>query len=177
MERRSVIALTAVSAGVLVAGTVAGLAVVNAATSSTDQETSALTVVAPPTETRVIEPVADTSAASMPTIVVPEADQTAPRFTRRQAADLVAAATGGTVLKTAKTTHAGYDAYAVQVRRSDGSIVTGHVESTSGVIYDWTVDRAADPAPAYKDDDHDGKGHDDDGDEHHEEHEGDGDDD
>jgi len=178
MERRSAIALTAASAGVLVAGTIAGLAVMNAATSSTDAAETTLTVVAPPTSSALVAPVASPAPATseLPTIVVPVAEKSRPSLTRKQAADLVAAASGGTVLATARTTHAGYDAYAIQVQRTDGSVVTGLVEASSGVIYDWRVDRAAEPVYAeevYEEEEYE-EGHEE---EHGEEHEGDDDDD
>ena len=51
----------------------------------------------------------------------------------------------------------GYDAIAVQIERADGSVVTGYVESTTGVVFDWTVDKKAPaPAPAATYDDDDG---------------------
>ena len=169
MERRNAIAVTAASAGVLVAGTVAALAVMNAATSSTDAAETTLTVVAPPTNSALVAPVASPAPATseLPAIVVPVAEKSKPSLTRKQAADLVANATGGTVLGTERTTHAGYDAYAVQVERTDGSVVTGLVEASSGVIYDWRMDREA--APVYTDDD--GEYSDDEG-EYEEEHDG-----
>lgn len=111
-----------------------------------------------------------------------------PRISAAQATSLVVAATGGTARSTQATTHAGFEAFAVQVQRPDGSIVTGFVEATSGVIYEWVVDQAA-PAPvaptATYDDDHDedddreDDDHDDDhdDDDHDDDHEGDDDDD
>jgi len=181
MERRNAIAVTAASAGVLVAGTVAALAVMNAATSSTVAEESTLTVVAPPTTSAMVVPAVTGESASteLPTIVIPVAEQRTTGLTKRQAADLVAAASGGTVLATARTTHAGYDAYAIQVQRTDGSVVTGLVEASSGVIYDWRVDRAAEPVYAeegYEDEEYE-EGHEEEHGEEHEEHEGDDDDD
>jgi hypothetical protein len=179
MERRNAIAVAAASAGVLITGTVAGVAVVNAATSWTESDDTTLTVAAPAASVQVLQPTAlrMPEADALPTIVVPTADESTivvtPRIARGQAADLVAAATGGTVLKTTPTTHNGYEAYAVQVERTDGSIITGMVESGSGVIYDWRVNKEAPPAPAYQDDDYD----DHESDEHEEEHEGDDDDD
>ena len=51
----------------------------------------------------------------------------------------------------------------MQIERADGSIVTGYVEASTGVVYDWVVNQAA-PAPqaAYEDDDDDEKYEDDD---------------
>lgn len=185
MERRNAIAVTAASAGVLVAGTVAALAVMNAATSSTVAEESTLTVVAPPTTSAMVMPAVtgETASTELPTIVIPVAEQRTTGLTKRQAADLVAAASGGTVLATARTTHAGYDAYAIQVQRTDGSVVTGLVEASSGVIYNWRVDRAAEPvyADGYENEEYEEEeyeeGHEEEHGEEHEEHEGDDDDD
>lgn len=174
MERRNAIAVAAASAGVLITGTVAGIAVVNAASSWTESDDTTLTVAAPAASTQTIQPaaLAVPGVDALPTIVVPTAEESTmvvtPGITQAQAADLVAAATGGTVLKTTSTTHSGYEAYAVRVQRTDGSIITGLVESRSGVIYDWRVNKEAPPAPAYADDEYD---------EHEEEHEGDDDDD
>lgn len=184
MERRNAIAVAAASAGVLITGTVAGVAVVNAATSRTEADDTTLTVAAPAASTQTLQPTALVlpEADALPTIVVPTADESTmvvtPGITRAQAADLVAAATGGTVLKTTPTTHSGYKAYAVRVQRADGSIVTGMVESGSGVIYDWRVNKEAPPAPAYADDEYDEHESDEhESDEHGDEHEGDDDDD
>ena len=38
-----------------------------------------------------------------------------------------------------RTSRRGYDAWAVQVQRSDGSVVTGFVDPGSGAIVDWLV--------------------------------------
>ncbi len=45
----------------------------------------------------------------------------------------------GTVLSTVKTTRDGFKAWAVRVKRSDGSVVVGFVDIASGIIFDWTV--------------------------------------
>jgi len=59
----------------------------------------------------------------------------------------VLTATGGGVTRfVSPESHGGYDAWAVQVLRHDGSIVTGYVDRVSGVIFDWKVDQEA-PKP------------------------------
>lgn len=179
MERRNAIAVAAASAGVLITGTVAGIAVVNAATSWTESDETALTVAAPAAGTETLQPTALVlpEPDALPTIVVPTADESTmvvtPGISRAHAADLVAAATGGTVLRATPTTHNGYEAFAVRVQRTDGSVITGMVESGSGVIYDWRVNKEAPPAPAYEGDEYDEH----ESDEHEEEHEGEDDDD
>ena len=45
----------------------------------------------------------------------------------------------GTVLSTVRITRDGFKAWAVKVKRSDGSIVVGFVDIASGIIFDWTV--------------------------------------
>ena len=45
----------------------------------------------------------------------------------------------GTVLSTVRTTRDGFRAWAVRVKRGDGSIVVGFVDIASGIIFDWTV--------------------------------------
>lgn len=184
MERRTMLAVTAASAGILVAGTVAGLAAVNASSDPSTTESSALTLAAPSPNATVL-PQGDPEGSSepLPSIVVPVVEETtAADLTMDQAAALVATATEGTVLGASATTHAGYDAYAVQVERPDGSVVTALVEATTGVIYDWTLDRPAPPAPtaptyADQDDDEHGEKRGDDRGNHGEDHEGDDDDD
>lgn len=132
-----------------------------------------------PTPTKTSTP----EASPKPTVSAP----TQARIAAEQATALVVAASGGTARSTQATTHGGFDAFAVQVQRSDGSIVTGFVESSSGVIFDWVVDQAA-PAPAApkptytddhdEDDDRKSDDHEDDHESDHDnDHEGDDDDD
>ena len=149
------------------------------------------TIVSATPEAKTTKTSTPTTAQAAPTAAsAPTASASAqPRIAATQATSLVVAATGGTARSTQATTHAGFEAFAVQVQRPDGSIVTGYVEATSGVIFDWVVDQAA-PQPvtptATYDDDHDEdddrhEDHDDDDDhdDDHEDddHEGDDDDD
>ena len=94
----------------------------------------------------------------------------------QKAVDLVLQSTGGGVVKSLeKTTHAGYDAFAVRVLRHDGSVVTGFVERTSGVVFDWQVNQEA-PTPSASSTSSSGQSdHDDD--DHDDEHESESDDD
>ncbi len=63
------------------------------------------------------------------------------------ARDIVLTATNGGVVKSVeKTTRGEYSAWAVHLVRHDGSIVTGYVEASSGVLFDWVVNQDA-PAP------------------------------
>jgi hypothetical protein len=75
------------------------------------------------------------------------------------ARDIVLTATNGGVIRSIQRgQHGAHSAWAVQLLRHDGSIVTGYVDVGSGVIYDWVVDQAAptptpSPSPSASDDD------------------------
>ena len=226
MQRSSIIASVVAAGGVLIAGSAASVAVINAASSNPHQSEAVTVVAAAPSNSpsMIVEasesPGTDTDVAvestpipvatptliaadlpelpevpdvtSTPRTVVPKAyvapAPTPTRTTSRgessstsaqsnkprkparsaspsrtpspsataeeveeiagdQARDIVLQATGGGVVKHVdKTTRGEYSAWAVQVLRHDGSIVTGYVEATTGVIFDWVVDQAA-PAP------------------------------
>jgi hypothetical protein len=139
-------------------------------------------VVPDPSEPTANESNASASTASESTsraeqqVVVDSVPQPISAAQARQAA---VAATSGKVLATSRVERSGYDAFAVQIERADGSVVTGYVEATSGVVFDWVVDKKA-PAPAatydddyedddyedddYEDDDYEDDDHDEDGD-------------
>ena len=169
MERKSIIAVVAGTAGILMAATVAGVAVVNAADSGTVAEPASVVAAQPLTPNAVVEPSpwsGSTESMPLPEIVIPGsglADDPGSPITANQARSAAVKAADGNVLGTQRVQHAGYDAYAVQIKRADGSIVTGYVEASTGVVYDWVVNQAA-PAPqaAYEDDDDDEKYEDDD---------------
>ena len=206
MQRSSAIAVAGAVTGILIAGSVASVAVLNAASSSTS--TNEVPIIAAsvvePESVQIIEPAPTIEPAALPAIVVPESievtagmaaeekvisrsakqesAQTNTSVQQEQASEVIAvttqtisaeqarqaatAATPGTVLSTTRVDRGGYDSFAVQIQRTDGSVVTGFVEATSGVVFDWVVDKVA-PAPAatYHDDDD----HDDDHDEEHDE--------
>ena len=67
-------------------------------------------------------------------------------ITQRQAESAVLNQTQGTVVSTASVTHAGLDAFAVQISRPDGSVVTGYVDASSGTVFEWVVNKQATPA-------------------------------
>lgn len=67
------------------------------------------------------------------------ARSTSPTYlTRSQAEAAVLAKAPGTVIHTQSAKRGGYKAFAVTVRTADGSTVTGYVDKSSGVIFDWT---------------------------------------
>ena len=100
-----------------------------------------------------------------------------------KAVEVVLQATGGgTARSVEKTTHMNYQAWAVQLVRHDGSIVTGYVERSTGVIFDWVVNQEAPAASTptagtYSGGDDDSDDADDDHEDEDHEDEDDGDDD
>ena len=171
MERSSIIAVVGTVAGVMVAGSVASIAVINAAAAGTTKpETVSLTALQQGQELLGLPAVgADPMGIDIPAIDIPAASAVATTqatgqttttlttsrgLTAKEARTAVRKATGGTVRSTSLVKHQGFDAYAVKVTRPDGSVVTGHVDSKTGVIFSWVVNKEA-PAPVatYADDD------------------------
>lgn len=172
MERRGSIIVAAVSAGILVAGAAATFSIVNAAQAAPEPDTIALVVdpAAAVTSTRASGPtfqpeplpeiVFTTPPASAGPVqpvgepTPPQAEQgqsaTSGSITASTARSLVLAEAPGSVMSVGKTTRGGFPAFAVKVKRADGSTVTGYVTRADGVIFDWT--QTAAPAPAYSDD-------------------------
>ena len=197
MQRRSAIAVAGAVTGILIAGSVASVAVINAASSSTSTDEAPIVAasVIEPASVPSVEPEPSLEQAPLPAIVVPDPSEPTGRseqrtvadsmdpapqaISRSQAQQAAVGATPGKVLGTARVERSGYDAFAVQIERPDGSVVTGYVEATSGVVFDWVLDKEA-PAPAatYDDDEYDDDEYDDDDydDEHDEDHEDDDDD-
>jgi hypothetical protein len=82
---------------------------------------------------------------------------------RDYAIKAVVDATGGTVTGVETMTYKSVDAFAVTVKRTDGSVITGYVDRSSGDIYEWAVVKAAPavaPVQQYQDDDEDDDDHD-----------------
>lgn len=162
MERKSIIAIVGAAAGVLVASSVAGVAVINAASASTTKpEAMVLTAAAQLQSAPVVLPeLPVTQMPSAPKVTItPEVGgsttlQSAAKISdnkigAKAARAAVVNASGGSVLKTSRVELDGFDAYGVQVARTDGSVVTGYVDSKSGVIFSWVIDKEA-PAVAAK---------------------------
>ena len=245
MERSSIIATVVAAGGILIAGSVASAAVINATATSQPDGTTAQIVATSATAEPFIETadastsveLSEFSADDLPEIVVPEVDvpginadtaneapqvaAASPRSTPKptptpttkptskptaakasapassatpeatapsarsisadKAVSIVLNATKGGVVQSAQsTTHAGFDSWAITVKRADGSIVIGYVDRATGVAFDWVVKQEA-PAPTPTpsqssgyDDDHDDD--DDHGDDDYDDH-GDDDDD
>lgn len=201
MERSTIIASVIAGAGIIIAGSVAGTAAINAAASNDPDPTSSQLLAAPaviaPVPVADLAPLPDFTTEPLPEIDEPgavdqpaKADATTPdaapavqaALPREQAVALVLAATGGgSTQDVRKVTRAGYEAWAVTVQRPDGSVVTGFVDRASANVFDWRVVQAAPVTVAYTDEDED----EDEGEEYenknekddHDEHEGDEDDD
>ena len=205
MQRSTIIASVVAGAGILIAGSVAGTAAVNAAASSEPDPSTSQLLAAPAAVAAPASGAMDSAAAALPPFTTealpsialpsdPAPDTSTPvepstaavvQLPTEQAVALVLAATGGGATQDVRqASRAGYDAWAVTVQRPDGSVVTGFVDRATATIFDWrVVQEAPKPAPvtaAYQDDEYEEE------DEHeneheeedeHEEHEGDEDDD
>ena len=248
MERSSIIATVVAAGGILIAGSVASAAVINATATSQPDGTTAQIVATSATAEPFIE-TADTStsvelpefsADDLPEIVVPEVDipdvnadtanaapqvaAASPRSTPKptatpttkptpkptaakasapassatpeptapsarsisadKAVSIVLNATNGGVVQSAQsTTHAGFDSWAITVKRADGSVVIGYVDRATGIAFDWVVKQQAPtptPTPSQSsgyDDDHDDDDDHGDDDDHDDDDHGDDDDD
>jgi hypothetical protein len=193
MERSTIIASVIAGAGILIAGSVAGTAAVNAAASSEPEPSSSQLLAAPaviaPAPVADLAPLPAFTTEPLPEINAPAKPQKAPAggeseapaatpdavpvaqatLPPEQAVALVLAATGGgSTQDVRQVTRAGYEAWAVTVQRPDRSVVTGFVDRASANVFDWRVVQAAPVTVAYTDDDEKGEYEDED---HGEEHE------
>ena len=82
--------------------------------------------------------------------------QNTSQVNRDFATKAVVDATNGKVTGVETVTYNGVDAFAVTVKRTDGSVITGYVDRSTGDIYEWVVVKEA-PAPVkqYEEDDDD----------------------
>jgi hypothetical protein len=72
---------------------------------------------------------------------------------REYAIKAVVDATGGKVTKVDSLNHNGIDAFSVNVKRTDGSVVTGYVNKSSGAVYEWAVVKEA-PVKQYEEEEY-----------------------
>ncbi|MCH9738374.1 MAG: hypothetical protein K0U42_06405 [Actinomycetia bacterium] len=173
MKRNSAIATTVAVTGVIVAGSLAGIAMVTA-TAETSSPPQPIIMVAQGQPDPVFE------AAELPALNIETAAPTAnptpsnspseqpvptPKtnmISAKEARAAVQLATEGSVTGVKKTKRSGASAFAVTVSRPDGSVVTGYVDASTGVVFDWVVNTPA-PQPtagmtdesSTKSDDHD----------------------
>ena len=163
MNRGTIIALVSGVAGVLVAGSIASVAVINAASGAGPTDTVAVAAV---TDSVTNPPAPAPQAQTLAPAPQAQTPAPAPRtISAQDAAATVLAAAGGEAIEAQRVIRGGYDAWAITVSRTDGSVVRGFVEATSGVIFDWnSISGPAQAAPSknsgYENDEH--KGGDDD---------------
>ena len=180
MKRNSAIATTVAVTGVIVAGSLAGIAMVTA-TAETSSPTPPIIMVAqgqpdPVFETAELPALNIETAAptANPTPSNSPSEQPVPTpktnmISAKEARAAVQLATEGSVTGVKKTERSGASAFAVTVSRPDGSVVTGYVDASTGVVFDWVVNTPA-PQPtagmtdesSTKSDDHDEDDHDED---------------
>ena len=186
MDRSSAIAMSIGTLGVVAAGTIAGFAVYNVASSSSLEAGPAATVVADSAvqgidsiepadlpsvpEVQGLESPSPSSEATEPAAPQASASGTPTLITKGMAKGIVLAESPGVPKGVVKATRKGYAAWAVQIQRADGSVITGYVDQGSGVIFDWTLDRKA-PSTSQG-----GNGEYEEDEEHGDEHEGEDDD-
>ena len=72
---------------------------------------------------------------------------------RDYAIKAVVDATSGKVTKVDSLNHNGIDAFSVTVKRTDGSVVTGYVNKSSGAVYEWAVVKEA-PVKQYEEEEY-----------------------
>lgn len=187
MERRTAVATAVAGAAVLASVMVAGVAVVNATDSDEVERSSSLVVdddqVVPAAAVPSMDPVplpALPTLPSEPAAGLPDdpsdgasraaSPGTGSAVTKAGARALVLAAAPGEAVRTWRATRGGYEAFAVQVLRPDGSVVNGFVDRASGVVFDWAQVSGPTAGTYAGDDDDDDSGDehgdDDDGDEH-----------
>ena len=167
MNRSTGIALVSATAGVLIAASIASVAIINAASSPTTTDSIIITsaasaqgTTAPALDANAPQEIVFSSPA-LPEIMInppsPKANKSANvanpaatpaetsatplarDITANDATASVLAATGGKATDAKQVTRGGYSAWAITVSRADGSVVKGFVEATSGVIFDWSV--------------------------------------
>ncbi len=169
MKRNSTIASVAAATGIVGATVIAAISLLQATTTSGSESgtvTLATATAATPVPSDLVftpEPlpeipvISDSVATSSgesqsPTPQLPA--ESSSQVNRDFAKKAVVNATNGNITGVKTVSYNGVDAFAVTVKRTDGSVVTGYVDRSSGDIYEWAVVKAA-PAPVrqYQDDD------------------------
>ena len=202
MKRNSAIASVAAATGIVAATVIAGVSLIQA-TSTESSDTSTVTLAAPSatmpaasdleftpqplpelptisTESSAASSPAAANSATVSSAAPTESPSASPTqatpalLTRDYAIQAVSGATDGKITDVVAMNRNGVDVFAVTVKRTDGSVITGFVNRTTGDIGEWVVVKAAPVAQYQDDDDHDE--HEDD-DEHEEDDDDDHDDD
>ena len=188
MKRSQAITTVAVSSGIVIAGTIAAVAMVQA-TADQNSQASITTVALSASPNPDLSYTAnalpelptiggqDQPASAQPQeskkpkkIKVDKKSESRPvesasQLTVADAEQAVLAQTQGKIISTKQVTVNGISAFAVQVTRPDGSVVTGYVDASTGTVFEWAINKQAaaptsDPTNnSYNDDhgdDHDG---------------------
>ena len=182
MNRGSAIVIAAVTAGVLIAASAATLAAINSSSRTRASETIAATASAA-AQAKQLTPASPATAGGLtysseplPEVTITVADPVAPfaqspataqsavapTRSAQEATAIALSFAGGKSLGAERVSHQGYDSWAIKISRSDGSVVKGYVDVTSGVAFDWVIIShqaavAAKP-PGSRDDDRGGQG-------------------
>lgn len=165
MKRNSTIASIAAATGIVGATVIAAISLMQATvTSSSENDTVTLaapSATMPMSSDLVFVPeqlpeIPVISDSATPQSKGQEAStQKAGQISRNFATKAVVNATNGTVTQVDSINHNGVDAFAVTVKRTDGSVITGYVDRSSGDVYEWAVVKAA-PVQQYEDDEYEG---------------------
>lgn len=184
MKRNSAIASVAAATGIVAATVIAGVSLIQA-TATESSDTSTVTLAAPsatmpaasdleftpqplpelPTISTESSSPAAASSATVSSAAPTESPSASPSasptqatptlLTRDYAIQAVSSATDGKITDVVAMNRNGVDVFAVTVKRTDGSVITGFVNRTTGDIGEWVVVKAAPVAQYQDDDDHD----------------------
>lgn len=168
MKRNSTIASVAAATGIVGATVIAAISLMQATvTDGSENDTimlAAATATTPTPSDLVFTPeplpeipvISDSTAPSPSETKASVESASTSQVNRDFATKAVVNATNGKVTGVETMTYNGVDAFAVTVKRTDGSVITGYVDRSSGDIYEWVVVKAA-PAPVkqYEEDDDD----------------------
>lgn len=168
MKRNSTIASVAAATGIVGATVIAAISLMQATvTDGSENETitlAAATATTPMPSDLVFTPeplpeipvISDSAAPAASETQASVATASTSQVNRDFATKAVVDATNGKVTGVETVTYNGVDAFAVTVKRTDGSVITGYVDRSTGDIYEWVVVKAA-PAPVkqYEEDDDD----------------------
>ena len=168
MKRNSTIASVAAATGIVGATVIAAISLMQATvTDGSENETitlAAATATTPMPSDLVFTPeplpeipvISDSAAPLASETQTSVESESTSQVNRDFATKAVVDATNGKVTGVETVTYNGVDAFAVTVKRTDGSVITGYVDRSTGDIYEWVVVKAA-PAPVkqYEEDDDD----------------------
>ena len=161
MKRYSTIASVAAATGIVGATVIAAISLMQATV--TDETESGTVALAAPSAAVPVQSDLAFNPSPLPEIPV-ISDSTSPQSSDSQdfagdaqpvstqliskdfATKAVVNATNGKVTAVESMNQSGVDAFAVTVKRTDGSVITGYVDRSSGDVYEWAIVKDA-PAP------------------------------